>query len=287
MDVIINPVAGHGRALKVGRAVMQVLKEKGIAARELYTEAPGHARELAQLCVSQGTDRLLTIGGDGTAFEACGGVMGSDTALGIIPAGTGNDFVRALNLPKKPLDVLEHILSHPARQADIGCINGRPFINICGTGFDVSVLDYAEPVKRFVRGQLPYLWGVIRTILSYHPAEMVVRVDGQEVASGKMLVCAVANGRFYGGGIPIAPKASVEDGLLDVVLVDNMKRGRMMACLPGLLKGKILSFKETKHLRGHRVEIASPGMRLNVDGEIFPMTYAMMEIKPKALKVLG
>ena len=148
---ICNPAAGNGRAKKTGLLVKTTLEEKGFGCRLLYTEAPGHATVLAQNAMEAGAELVLSIGGDGTSLETARGLIGSDCPLGIIPAGTGNDFVKTLGVPLKAEAALEYILSHPARTTDAGEINGRLSLNELGTGFDVSVLAYAEKGKQYCR----------------------------------------------------------------------------------------------------------------------------------------
>ncbi len=286
LHVIVNPVAGNGRAAKTSRKILARLDELGIGYKPFYTKYAGHAEELARQSAEEGVQTVLSVGGDGTAFEIARGLMNSRTCLGIIPAGTGNDFIKSLRLPKNPLDTLEFILNHPARPVDIGTINGKIFINVCGTGFDVAVLDYSIPAKKFVGGMLPYLWGVIQTIIHYRPSDITLWVDGKEILSQEILVCSVANGRYIGGGMPISPKSEIDDGLLDIVVVKNVSRGRMIRYLPGLLSGKILTFGDTTSYRGKAVGITSKNlMRCNVDGEIFPYDKADFEILPDALQV--
>ena len=286
MHVIINPTAGNRRAEKIAAQILTRLVELGVEHRAFYTEYPGHAELLARQSAEQGARTVLSIGGDGTAFEIAQGLMNSGTSLGIIPAGTGNDFIKSLRLPNAPLAILDFILSHPARPVDMGTINGRIFINVCGIGFDVSVLDYSIKAKKYVRGMLPYLWGVIQTIIHYHSSEITLSIDGKQVLSEEILVCSIANGRFIGGGMPISPKSEIDDGLLDVVVIRNVMRPWMIRYLPGLLSGKILTFRDTRAFRGKHVSVSSARpMRFNVDGEIFPFDQAVLEILPEALHV--
>lgn len=274
IDVIINPVAGNGLALRVGEEIIASLEKKGIAYHKQITEYPGHGRELAVASAKAGVDTVMAIGGDGTAYEVASGLIHTKTALAIIPGGTGNDVVKTLGIPKKPLEALEHILSHPARTMDMGQINDQIFLNVCGTGFDVSVLEYAEKAKRYVRGLLPYLYGVIRTIFSFRPVKMRIALDGKELEGDHFLICAIANGRYIGGGIPIAPSADIHDGLLDVMVLKSIPNWKLPRYLPGLLSGKIEKFPITSHYLCKEVSLDAPGMKMNVDGEILPMNNA-------------
>ncbi len=271
IDVIINPVAGNGHAGRMGQKVMEILKSRRIDCNDYYTTSPGHASSLAKEAALRGADTVLAVGGDGTAYEVASGLVHTKTALGLIPAGTGNDFVKTIHIPKSPLEALDYVLSHKPRPLDMGRINDQLFLNVCGTGFDVSVLEYSLKAKKLVRGLLPYLYGVIRTIFSFKPVKMHIEIDRETTLEGSFLQCSVANGRYIGGGIAISPTSLVDDGLLDVVVVKAIPNWKMPLYLPGLLLGKVHTFPETSHYRCSHVHINAPGMHLNVDGEILPI----------------
>ncbi len=282
--VICNPLAGNGRARRVCAQVEALLVKRGMVYQVRYTEAPGHATLLAAQAVRDGESDVISVGGDGTAYEISLGLQGSKTALIVIPAGTGNDVIKTVGIPKDPVKALEYALAREPKPTDMGRLNERSFLNVCGTGFDVCVLEHALKAKKHVRGLLPYLYGVVRAIFSFKPITIEYAIDGGAPATESLLICAVANGRWIGGGIPIAPKASMDDGLLDVVLIRSMKKPRMLFyCLPRLLAGKVLDFPETKHLRCKEIKFKSPGMLLNVDGEIIPMNSAVCKIAPNAV----
>lgn len=283
LHFVINPTAGNGLAKKVGLQVIAQLKEIGQVFSFSYTEGIGHATELAQKAAEKGIETVVAVGGDGTVCETARGLLGTDTALGIVPAGTGNDVARMLKRPRKPMEAVQFILSHPARRLDVGRINDRVFLNVCGTGFDVSVLDYSLKAKKYVRGMLPYLWGVICTIFTYRPVEAMLEVDGGEPTAHAVLLLAVANGRYVGGGMDIAPASSPNDGLLDLITVDHMPRWKMPFQLPKLLTGKIMQIPGVEQIRCLRVKIQANGLRLNLDGEIVSVEDATFSILPDAL----
>gem|GEM_PF-6633654 len=203
LTLIINPTAGSGYARKVAPQLQEELNKRGIAHEMVYTQYPGHATELARTAARKPhCEAVLAVGGDGTAYEVACGLVNTGKALGMIPAGTGNDFIKTTRTPAKPLAALDFILSHAPRPVDIGRLNDRMFLNVCGTGFDVTVLDYAQAAKRYVRGLLPYLVGLIWAIFHYQPVRLHLVADGQTIQQ-ELLVCSIANGRYIGGGIPI------------------------------------------------------------------------------------
>jgi len=284
-SLIINPVAGNGRAKTVGNIISDALTEKGLAYETLYTSHPGHGEELAKEAASKGAKAVLAIGGDGTAFEVACGLVDTGIPMGIIPAGTGNDFIKTAHIPKEPLAALDFILNNNPRDVDTGKLNERMFLNVCGTGFDVLTLDYAERAKKYVKGLLPYLYGVIRALFAYKPVPIDLTLDDGTHIVDDVLICAVANGGVFGGGIPIAPAASIDDHLLDVIILKHLPALKLVRYLPGLLMGKILTFDITTHLRCRSCHLISKGMRLNADGEIFPLEDASFESQQGRLKL--
>lgn len=282
---ICNPTAGNGRGRKIGQEIEKRLLKQHYACHLEMTKAPGHATELAYAAAQSGAETVLAIGGDGTAVEVARGLIGTPAALGVIPAGTGNDFIKTLGLPKDPLAALDFVLAHPARDTDVGDVNGRLFLNEIGTGFDVTVLDFAQKAKRFCRGLLPYLYGVIRTLFHFRGIQLSYAMDGGEMVTKDVFVIAVANGGVIGGGIPIAPEAQADDGLLDVVVVNKICSRNLPARLIGLMRGKILSFPETQFIRAKKVFFSADKMRVNIDGEVTDEASVEARLLPKALRI--
>lgn len=283
LTLIVNPTAGSGYAMKVESQLRERLELLHEPWEILHTHRPGHATALAREAAARaGCRGVIAVGGDGTAYEVACGLMESGVPLGIVPAGTGNDFIKTVGIPRKPLEALEVILTGTPRPVDVGRLNDRMFLNVCGTGFDVQVLDQTMAAKRHVRGILPYLIGLVRAIFHFRPVEISLTLDG-EARAQQALVCSIANGRYIGGGIPICPEARPDDGLLDVVLVESRPRWQIPFYLPGLLLGRISRFRVTTHRHCREVRLVSPGMRLNVDGEIFQMDEAVFSILPGKL----
>ena len=285
LTFIVNPAAGNGYALKIEEQLKQEMARRKLDCRFVYTDAPGHATKLAKDAVQNGNcSGVVSVGGDGTAFEVACGLMNTGIPMGIIPAGTGNDFIKTVALPKKPLEALEVILTKNPRPVDVGGLNDRLFLNVCGTGFDVIVLGYTLAAKKYCRGLLPYLIGLIRGIKHYKPTLVRFTADGH-TEEREVLICSVANGRFFGGGIAICPDAAADDGMLDLVVVEHKPRWQLPFYVIPLLLGRVLKFPFTTHKRCKNVEIVSPGMQLNIDGDIYPMNEAKFSILSGALSL--
>ena len=283
---ILNPIAGNGFAVETMGRIEAALRERGVAYRVSRTEGPGHGTELArQIAAEEGIRAVISVGGDGTAFEVASGVMGTGKPMGLIPAGTGNDFIKTAKIPKDPMAALEVALEGKAAPVDMGRLNEGSFLNVCGTGFDVTVLDYAQSLKQRYRGLMPYFLGLLKAIAHYKPVRLKLEIDGQR-EEGEYLVCSIANGRYIGGGIPICPAAEIEDGKLDVVLVESVPRRKIPFYLPGLMMGKILNFRIARHILAEEILLEGENMRVNVDGEIFSMSQAAFSIRKKVLNLI-
>lgn len=177
--LIVNPIAGCGYALKVMEQVQSVLTARNLPFRVMRTEYPGYAAKLAREAVEMGCEAVYVIGGDGTFSEAARGLAGSGIPIGLIPAGTGNDFVKTLGTPKEPMAALDFILSHEPRPCDAIDLNGQMFLNVAGAGFDVTVLENVADFGGKIRGLLPYLIGLIRAIWKHQPLKLTYTVNGE------------------------------------------------------------------------------------------------------------
>ena len=283
---IVNPAAGTGFSLSVIQKLEETLSAGNIEYRILRTERPGHATQIAaELASDAEIAAVVSVGGDGTAGEVAAGLTGTGKTMGIIPAGTGNDFIKSAGIPMDPSEALKIILGGKTCPIDTGTVNDRFFLNVCGTGFDVTVLDYAESEKEKHRGLTPYFLGLLKAIFHYRSVELTVTADGEK-HQGKYLICSIANGRFIGGGIPICPAADIRDGLLDLVLIRGIRRWQIPFHLPGLMLSKALKFRITKHSRVKQVLIEGKDLRINIDGDIVSLSSADFRINPASLNLI-
>ena len=283
---IVNPAAGSGFALTAMQKLEKKLTEKNISYRVYQTEMPGHATSIAaELAQKEEITAVVSVGGDGTAGEVAAGLTGTDKAMGIIPAGTGNDFIKSAGIPNDPDKALDILLNGKTERIDTGIVNDRFFLNVCGTGFDVTVLDYAENEKKKHRGLTPYLLGLIKAIFHYKSVSLRVTADG-ESEEGKYLICSIANGRYIGGGIPICPESDISDRKLDLVMIRNIRRWQIPFYLPGLMFSRDLKFGITRHRKAESIVIEGKDMRINIDGDILSMSRAEFRINPGSLMLI-
>jgi len=284
---IVNPAAGSGYAPQVMARLEERLRETKMEYRIFLTERPGHGTELAAALAADGdVCAVAAVGGDGTAEEVAAGLCGTGKPMGIIPAGTGNDFIKSVGIPGDPEAALSLFLTGEPRDTDTGRVNGDFFLNECGTGFDVTVLDFAEAEKGKHRGLTPYLLGLLKAIAHYRSVSLKITVGQEPVREGKFLVCAVANGKYIGGGIPICPPADPADGMLDLVLIRDVPRWKIPFYLPGLMMSRALRFRITGHQLVSQVEIEGENLRINIDGGIRPMNRAAFSLRPASLRLI-
>ena len=283
---IVNPTAGTGYALKAMNRLEDLMRQRDIEYRVFQTERPGHATKIAaDLADLEEVYAVVAVGGDGTAGEVAAGLCETGKPMGIIPAGTGNDFIKSAGIPNDPLKAFDLLMARKPVDTDTGTVNGSFFLNVCGTGFDVTVLDYAESEKEKHRGLTPYLLGLLKAIFHYRSVQLKVTADGTP-EEGCYLVCSIANGRFIGGGIPICPAADPADGLLDLVLIRHRARWQIPFYLPGLMMSRDLKFRITKHRKVTQVLIEGRDLRINIDGDIRSMDSADFRIRPASLRLI-
>lgn len=219
---IINPISGAKEAQsakkKLPKQIMQTLDAKQWLPNIVYTEYAGHATELAYQYARMGFDAVVAVGGDGTVNEVARGLKDTKTAMGIIPMGSGNGFARHLEIPMRPQKALEMLNHSEPISVDYGLANGRVFVCTCGTGFDAVVAyNFANSNKR---GFMTYIQNTIKQAFSYQPQTYHIVGDGLDVTHKAFLI-TFANANQWGNDAKIAPKASVQDGQMDIMLMSS------------------------------------------------------------------
>ena len=219
---IINPISGaketQNAKRKLPKLIMQTLDMEQWLPNIVFTEYAGHATELAHQYARMGFDAVVAVGGDGTVNEVARGLKDTKTALGILPMGSGNGFARHLNIPIRPQKALEMINHSEPINVDYGLANGRLFVSTCGTGFDAVVADnFAGSNKR---GFMTYLQNTLKVAFCYQPQTYHIVGDGLDVTHKAFLI-TFANANQWGYEAMIAPKASVQDGKMDIMLMSS------------------------------------------------------------------
>ena len=298
--LIVNPMAARGQVGKRWPEIHEVLKHEGWPFEVVFTERRGHAMELARQALDSGFDLIVAVGGDGTLNEVVNGMLengqavNSEAALGVISSGTGSDFVRTVGIPRDVLAAARSLVhARTVRPLDVGevtCTNdGRPlhryFANVAGMGFDAEVVDQLERGGKRGGGTLPYLTTLITTIARYQNKDVSVHLDDQAL-QGRVNDVIVCNGKYFGGGMRIAPHATLEDGAFDVIILGDFSTVEILMNTPKIYNGTHLTLAKVSECRSStvRVETNQP-MLIEADGELIGQGPALFQILPGALKL--
>jgi len=266
--IIINPIAGGGSlgAADANARLAQAIADGfSVSAEVFVTERAGHARELAKAAAGRGAQLVMAWGGDGTINEVASALVGSDVALGIVPAGSGNGLARELGIDARPRRAIADALRATPRTIDVGDVDGRYFVNTAGVGFDAHVASRFASARR--RGFFGYANITARALTSYVPLSYRITIGGatQEV---RAVLVTLANSAQFGNGALIAPGARVDDGELDLVVIEERSRFRTICALPRLFNGTVNRINGCRITRLQEVTIeADAPLTYHVDGE--------------------
>lgn len=284
--IIINPAAGRGKSGKLWPKLEKVLLAHEYPYEAFFTAGQSDGTKLAQKLHDK-VERIVVVGGDGTIHEVVQSIVNSKAELAIIPTGTGNDFVRALGIPKEPLKALDLLFYGKGKKIDVGEVNGRYFVNVAGVGFDAIVVNAVNTKFRHVRGTMAYLLALFKTLATYQNVKVKVKVGNRTFTTNSLLV-AVGNGYCYGGGMKIVPGAILDDGLLNLCLVGDVTKGEILRTLPKIFSGGHVTHPKVVMLKGPEICIeAETPLVIQADGEIIGHAPAIMRAVPQALTVLA
>lgn len=292
---IVNPAAAGGR---VGRRWAQyepALIERLGPVRFVHTQAPDDAIRLARDAVHDGADVVLSLGGDGTHGAVAAGLYaaGGLPTLGILPAGTGGDFRRVLTHGEDLLTSAAALPTASATTIDLGRVRfgdqEQVFLNLAGFGMAGQIVRLANASSKRMGGRLTFLWCTLRAFMRFRPPTVRLIVDGADRGAHRIFSVIVANARYAGGGMHLAPGARLDDGLLDVVVLPKRPFWRALPTVPGLYSGGHLEADDVLHWRAREVRVepvqGGPAL-LDIDGESPGAVPAHFEICPGAIRLL-
>jgi len=299
---VVNPVSGGGRTRKKWQAVESRLRLQGYNFNVSFTESPLHASQITSEALQMGYNHIVAVGGDGTINEVLNGFYSSlmegknQAALSVLPMGTGSDFARALQLPTQA-DYVEKLLQKGQAQAcDVvrasyigwdGKPSTRFFINVADVGIGSATVARVNKNSKAMGGFLSFLIACLVSVYLFKNPVLTVEVDGKVLYSGKSTLVAVNNGQYFGGGVMIAPRAQIADGLLDVTIVEDLRKSEFLLALPSVYKGKHLNHPKIRLAQGSRVKIhSSEKIYLEVDGESPGIGDVTFEILPGDIKMI-
>ncbi|MHB8066082.1 MAG: diacylglycerol/lipid kinase family protein, partial [Ruminiclostridium sp.] len=285
---IINPIAGKGRSLELIPFIEECFKDKAEEFIIRVTDYPGHATEIAKEYSTVGKCKIYSVGGDGTVNEIVNGIAGTESSLGVIPTGSGNDFLRSFQSKGDIEAMIINTINGQEKCIDLAKVNDKYFINISSIGFDADVVFNADKFKKVpgITGSMAYLISIVYTVFKKKICNVKIDIDGKKLEL-KLLLAAVANGKYYGGGIIPTPDAKIDDGLFDICLVTEMSRIQILRLFPKYVKGLHAQLKQVSFYRGKKISIQSEeDLCLNIDGEILTAQVMIFEILENAIKVI-
>jgi diacylglycerol kinase (ATP) len=300
--VIVNPIAGNGRAYHLAPRLEAWLAARGRSARLVKTRERGHAEQLAAAAGRLGHDRIVIVGGDGTVNEVVNGVMADGRpqptgrpSIGLVPAGSGNDLVRDLELPLDPMVALAVALGEPERVIDVARADDmrgtvRHFVAAGGVGFDAQVAHVMFGHRLpWQRGRAGYFLSTFVELMRFRNRRLELTRgsgDGEVRTNHVSLLVAFANGPYLGGGMQICPGADLADGMLDLCIAGDLTRMEALRLLPGIYRGAHVGHPKVDFVRAASIRFDGEGdTPVHLDGEPFGTIPLEIEVVPSALRV--
>jgi diacylglycerol kinase (ATP) len=300
--VVVNPRSRGGATERQFASLEPRLRDCLGSFEVEWTRAPRDAERIAREGVRAGIERIVVAGGDGTTSEVVSGLLGAQLGsyaeVAPLPLGTGGDMLRTLEVPRQLDRALQGIAAGSSRKVDAGrvrytdredCQRTAYFLNATSFGVSGLITELVNRATKALGGRVSFLLGTLRGIARYQPEEVRIRVQGELVHEGPLVLGTAANGRFFGGGMQVAPRAEPTDGLFDVVVIPGFSKARLLRELPRIYRGTHLAVPEVSLYRGQQIEAdAAPGrVWVEIDGEPLGTLPARIEVIPAAFSVLG
>jgi diacylglycerol kinase (ATP) len=294
---LVNPASANGSTGKRWPELAHRAAQLGLQGETLFSERPGHLIELAERAARDGAELVVAVGGDGTLNETVNGLMraGASAELATIPLGTGMDFVRTYEIPNRFEDAVRTALSGGTRTIDVGRVSYRTWdgqdaeryvANIGSVGMSAAVAQRANGMSKAIGGKATFFYALVRVFLEWQNTMVHVQLEGGDRREARMHDVIVANGRWHGGAMLLAPEAQPDDGLFDVVLIGDINKRDFVTTVPKIYKGTYLAHPKVDLVRTKAVTVDAPErLPIELDGEQVGTTPARFEIVPGALRV--
>ena len=283
---IVNPISGHRDKRRFGDEVAVVLDGEEIAYEIVFTKRAGHATELAAAAVKEGYDIVAAVGGDGTLNEVARGLLHSDTAMAVIPCGSGNGLARCLHLPLKTSDALRLLKEAKVERIDTATVNGELFLSVAGIGLDAqTAFDFARDPRR---GFIPYAHYASSNYFHFKPETVKITFDGRKTLTCSPMLVTFANSNQYGYNAVIAPHASLQDGLLDTCILSRPPLPVLPAFVTMLMHGLLDRSRYLTEIQAAHITVERPSAGVvNLDGEPVMMDAVLdVRVLPGSLGVV-
>ena len=284
--LVLNPAANRGRAAACRGGIATYLEERGFKVEWYVTQGPGHAERIVSGLPDEAL--VLAVGGDGTVHEVAAACVGTGQVMGVLPTGSGNDYVKALGIGTSLERALEVIVRGVVRSVDTGVVNEVRFNNGLGIGFDAEVAAEVAQAPSYLGGFGRYLWSVGRLLWGFECHEARIKLDGGKEITTETALVAVALGTTYGARFRVAPESSLEDGAFDVVWSEEVSRAEVLRLVPAVLRGTHLTHPKIHFARAAEVEVRLEELTpAQADGEVLsPARDFRAQVLPSSLRVL-
>lgn len=288
---IINPVAGKGKTIEVLPKLKELLEiyKNEITAEIKISSRVGEISEITNEHYSSGFREFVAVGGDGSLSELLNGLVfptKEPVTVGIIPMGTGNDFVKNIYNEIDIDKILNSIFINNKKSIDIGKVNNHYFINVSSFGIDGPIIEDTEKFKKILPGKSAYLYSTLKAGMTFKASKVKVSTP-TESYEGSMLLIAIGNGKYFGGGMKICPDADLSDGMFDVCLVNDVSKTKFLRNISKIYSGRLGEIKEVKYLRTNQLTIVVQGKDylINVDGNLVGKTPVSVSLIKKAINI--
>lgn len=288
--ILVNPVSGNHKGKKHGIVVQKLLEKYGIKSKIFISEYPGNLTKISKLLSKEKLCRFYVIGGDGTLNEVVCGIIGTESEIVIVPCGTGNDFLKSVSNYKSTRKIILESINKKSSKVDLLKINKERYcINILNAGFDAMVAKNLDNFRifRFLNGKAKYNLSIFYTLLSNKNYKFKIRDDKNNILKSNFTLIAVANGKYYGGGICPCPEAKVSDGIINTCVVDSTLIKDKLFLLPRYKNGTHTNLKKVRFLNSERLTIVSTKkFPVSTDGEIFYTNKLSISIIKNAINIV-
>lgn len=286
---IINPVAGRGKSKDYISLIKKRMTIEAIDFEIKISNQVGHVTKLAKWACEHQFSDIIVVGGDGTLVECINGLdLSQSVNVGIIPAGSGNDYARMLNMSSDFEIAMNHILIGQYKLVDIGLANGERFINACCLGIDSAIIMDTDKIKAYLKGSTAYLLSTMKQFFFYQSQKVNIKID-EMVLERKVILVAISKGQYIGGGMQISPHACIDDGEFSICIVNHINRFKLMKLFPSIFKGKHIEYKtyvETYKGKNVKIESLNDNLWYELDGNLRGMTPLITELSENKIRMI-
>jgi len=286
LALVVNPTSGRRRGETIAAQAVERLVRAGHTTMTIQGDDAPTARGQLERAIGEGLDGVVVVGGDGALHAVLDHVADSDLVLGLVPAGTGNDTARSLGIPTQDVDAaVDLVVAGHVRTIDLARTDGAHVVTVVASGFDSKVNERVNAMT-WPHGNMRYNIAIVKELRTFTPLPFTLTLDGRTIQREAMLV-AVGNGPSFGGGLRICEGAAMDDGLLDVVVINPVSKAKLLRVFPQLYRGTHVTIPEFERHRVREVTLSSPGVVAYGDGERLGPLPMTTTIRPGALRVFA